>query len=82
MSEQMEEESSVADVRTQASSWKPSQILETISGQPPTEVDDLSDDFFTHILDDEFLDNFDANLSAMDFDGSPFELGDMDWGAG
>jgi hypothetical protein len=39
----------------------------------------VNDTFFSSIMDVNFLDNFDANLSAMNFDGSPFETMDLNW---
>lgn len=36
-------------------------------------LDDLSADFFSTIVDTDFMDHFDANLSAMNFGGLPFE---------
>jgi hypothetical protein len=43
------------------------------------EFDVMNETFFSDIMDMNFLGNFDAHLSAMDFNGSPFETMDLDW---
>lgn len=53
----------------------------TVNNEQPT-FDVMNDSFFSNIMDVNFLDNFDANLSAMNFDGSPFETMDLDWNPG
>lgn len=53
-----------------------------VSNNEQPSFDVMNDAFFSNIMDVNFLDNFDANLSAMNFNGSPFETTDLDWDPG
>ncbi len=42
-------------------------------------LNNVDNDFFYNFMDVNFMDNFDANLSAINFDGSPFGTSDINW---
>lgn len=56
--------------------------LPKVAHNEESSLDIVNDTFFSNIMDVNFFDNFDANLSVMNFNGSPFETLDLNWNAG